>query len=1699
MNTQFIKRVVALLICTMSISLNAEAFESVPYLKKDQALSVQQTAVDAIVASGTTYYVSDQVSLDESRQNGGKSKEKPISITYFNQNIKLKPGDTVKFKNGSKFNQEIIYNVVSDQENEQQRVTFTNYKGDDNSDELPQFSLYKIVDDPSSWRAEPSQPNLWYIDFSDPSNNYKGYRGYIDDKSTYLDAAARKAYNNIGYIYDPQNNKMYGSAKSKKEELKADYDYYSYSNEALGVYRLYVYCHQNPSTANKVLYFTDAHTIFDLKSHTTISNLKFSLCGGAAISNGRSAYQGSITNDVTISNCEIDKVGGSFTTDGVRSGNGIELIKNGNHVSITNNNISNCYNAAVSMQGVNGNWENIAVKDNTLMHNGQSFEVGVSVTDAFVHQIKDVKFENNFCMEQGRGWSSEVRLDQQKACDISIQHMGISSAEIKIDNNVFFNPVRLMYLDLTYENDKNSLKDHVAMTSNNICLRDDAKLIYMDEKKDSKPSGYEAYVVEDFNAFSKCYLKANEDKKSENKVTNIGKYPASSSEEVSSILEKYVNKNTNDKTSNKTQTQTESTSGVSQGSTSGGNTGSVSQGNQGSTSGGSTESASQGNQGSTSGGSTGSTGSASQGNQGSTSGVSTGGTSQGSTSGTSTGNTQQGSGNSSQSIATGKTYYVSDQVSEAQSAVNDGLSVDQPISILHLYRFIRLEPGDIVKFKNGSKFNHDIDCTDFVVSPDETRRITFTNYEDPDCQANNAYLPEFSLYKITDDELLWSPHPTKPNVWFIDFSNRDKLYKGYRGTLDYIKGEVYRKESYNNIGYIYDPEEDKIYGNRKSNVDQLSQDLDFCAEYNADMGINRTCVYCHENPSKDGRVLYFTDGRDLFNLASNINIENLNFHLAGGHAMSNNIYEYKCTALPKYNGLYTKNITIQNCIIDTMGGSYDSNSNRAGNGIECMTHGENIKIIGNKISNCYDTAITLQGNDGNWQHITIEDNTFVRNNQSLEVWSSIYDKLPHQMKDVKFEHNRCIDQGRGWGDEVRPDKEKSCDIEIQHMDISDADITINDNEFINPKRLMYLNISQPKYVEGFKNNVKLTNNEISLGEDVKIAYICYQDQNLSREPYRAGGFSAFAAEFSTPKGDKQTGNIVIGPSILTVSKLADQSSGGTISGLDPTKQYAYKLTSASAYSVVAQGATEIKDLPAGIYEMRCTTDQETNSNEQCGMITVREKSVYNDYITKEDMARAFALNDATLHFSNDERIKKVIKKAEEGDPSDPIRILLVGGSITYGYSSRTYRPEKNESYGIQFTRWLRQVFPNRQVITYDIGIPSSDSVLANARINQELSRYNPDIVFVDFAVNDNNSDWDKQHYASLLKKILNYETKPAVCLPMFSLFYHDRIEGTDRDRFSVSAPVHCEIATAYHLPVMRYDRVMQAVIDRIGDEDEAYAFIKALGYDYDMALQRKVDAGEDDIYPGETTHPGDEGHKMMAQLFEDYFESVLNDYIKSHRVIDESRLIFDGEEKYFTAYDDEILLNADTVTTTSGILHVVGSNANNDAYDETDGQTIVYVDNFTWYRVVPGKCADPYYDNISDNSGGTYIECDTLPCWESRTTSSALTFTNVKGKCIGVWCYYHLRVKMNNIPEHYRDMVKGKIHIELIDKDGIVTPVDKEMPTDPSAHAIYIELCKGDTTKCFKEITIKPTADNLQLGEDPNIQILGLAVSGTAS
>jgi hypothetical protein len=384
-------------------------------------------------------------------------------------------------------------------------------------------------------------------------------------------------------------------------------------------------------------------------------------------------------------------------------------------------------------------------------------------------------------------------------------------------------------------------------------------------------------------------------------------------------------------------------------------------------------------------------------------------------------------------------YYVS------TNANGNGTSENSPLSLTDL-KNITLRDDDVVLFKRGDVFYETVEYT-----KTKDAKILFDAY------GTDIEPPTFSYCRIVNNSNYWTLD--SENIYKIDLKDNTK-HTGTKNTTDA-----------NNVAFIVDnSNKNTLYCNRKETKLELENNFDFYCDDDF------VYVYCNTNPNYIIENICFVcaSNSSLFKLESNTILQNIRFEYLGGHAVVG------------YNS--PENVVIQNNEFNFIGGGILTNHSyyrRYGNAIEFLSYAKNLIVRNNKISNCYDAGFTVQGIDGYWENVSVCNNIFKNNSQSFEVWSkkgssSNGDNLG--FKNVKFYNNLCIGQGRGWGN-VRPDKDKVADIEIQNLELKYNDISIKNNIFYNPIRLVYVNTSSK---DTYKTNINQNNNKIYLSSDSKI-------------------------------------------------------------------------------------------------------------------------------------------------------------------------------------------------------------------------------------------------------------------------------------------------------------------------------------------------------------------------------------------------------------------------------------------------------------------------------------------------------------------------------------------------------------------------------------------------------------------------------------
>lgn len=406
-----------------------------------------------------------------------------------------------------------------------------------------------------------------------------------------------------------------------------------------------------------------------------------------------------------------------------------------------------------------------------------------------------------------------------------------------------------------------------------------------------------------------------------------------------------------------------------------------------------------------------------------------------------------------------KTYYVSED-----GISNDGTDINNPMSLNEANKKTYYG-NEKVLFKRGDTFYGVIN---FNVEATEEKMFYIGTY------GEGEEKPIISGANILVNSNAWLYD--EENLYKIDLSN----YSNFYGI-----GRTYW-EPYN-IGFLED-ENGNIYGKRKKSKELLEDENDFYCEN------NYLYIKSIINPSQKFGRIKFVSRNNLVRISSNTIITGLNIQDTGAHGI-----------VKKGNEL--KNVYIYNCIIQNIGGSVQTASTftRYGNGIEFWNQAENTLVEKCIIKNIYDGAYTVQGNTTltGFQNNVCRNNIFINCTYDIELFA--YNKtdtsLKAKMKNQLIENCISINQGKGWGYTVRPDKKAPSMLMIWEKNSipRDADITLQNNKYINSRCLFYARSSINNVY--YSNIINSNNNNIYLNKETTLfaGKGNYQDRSILKE------------------------------------------------------------------------------------------------------------------------------------------------------------------------------------------------------------------------------------------------------------------------------------------------------------------------------------------------------------------------------------------------------------------------------------------------------------------------------------------------------------------------------------------------------------------------------------------------------------------------
>ena len=188
------------------------------------------------------------------------------------------------------------------------------------------------------------------------------------------------------------------------------------------------------------------------------------------------------------------------------------------------------------------------------------------------------------------------------------------------------------------------------------------------------------------------------------------------------------------------------------------------------------------------------------------------------------------------------------------------------------------------------------------------------------------------------------------------------------------------------------------------------------------------------------------------------------------------------------------------------------------------------------------------------------------------------------------------------------------------------------------------------------------------------------------------------------------------------------------------------------------------------------------------------------------------------------RLRALMEKARKGEE---ITVAAIGGSITAG-GERTKDPKNR--YIARIADWFTKTFPNAKVRFVNAGIGGTNSVFGAMRVQSDVLSRKPDLVIVEYAVNDNHPVpmfWDS--YEGLVRQILKDPRNPA----LIELFFMER-KGENAQETQQMLGRH------YNLPMVSFrDAWWPEIYSGRAKWEEMYA---------------------------DVVHPNDEGHILASEL-----------------------------------------------------------------------------------------------------------------------------------------------------------------------------------------------------------------------------------------
>ena len=197
---------------------------------------------------------------------------------------------------------------------------------------------------------------------------------------------------------------------------------------------------------------------------------------------------------------------------------------------------------------------------------------------------------------------------------------------------------------------------------------------------------------------------------------------------------------------------------------------------------------------------------------------------------------------------------------------------------------------------------------------------------------------------------------------------------------------------------------------------------------------------------------------------------------------------------------------------------------------------------------------------------------------------------------------------------------------------------------------------------------------------------------------------------------------------------------------------------------------------------------------------------------------------------------KIINTMNKAISGQDITVAFLGGSITQGCNATSFE----NCYASRTYEWFKNKFSNINVKYINAGVGATGSIIGVHRVERQVLYHNPDIIFIDFAVNDKDTIYDKIAYESLIRRILSVQNPPAIIEVFMSNFDGSNVQEQQM-----------EIGKKYNVPMVSFRNTI-----------------------YSEMIKNNLKWSE---VATDEVHPNDYGHFIISQLLINFMENIYKD------------------------------------------------------------------------------------------------------------------------------------------------------------------------------------------------------------------------------